>query len=214
MPPKKRYTKKEISNILPFKILSTNKKINFKKEGYTIGAIDPALKNCAVRIEGPDKKTIYQNKFKFVEKVSDKNSSYPIIIDTFKGIEKELKKCDFILIECQHHRNQDMLRVEQTILTSLLFLNLSSLIIQVEARIKSSVLFMKEEGIPHPMKKPELKKWSSKKGLEILVKKNDDSVFCDKIKNLKKLDDHCDVILYTYCWRECFLKEYKNVLIS
>lgn len=217
MPPKKdkkKYTKNE--SYFPFKIFNKRPLKEKNINDYIICAIDPALKNCAVRIEGKDKKTLFQEKFEFVKKSTDKDFSYIKIIETFKNIKDQLKVCDFIIIESQHHKNKDMLKVAQTIITTLLMMldekDSSPIIIEVEAKIKSSKTFMKEEGV-EKLKKPELKKWSSKKGLEML-ERNKDIDILNKLKKVKKLDDHGDVILYTYCWRSCFLTEekWKNFL--
>lgn len=230
MPPRSR-SKPNNANIIPYKIYNKEFLTSSRQKDinqYTICAIDPAIKNCAIRVEGPDKKTIFQDKFNFVPVKTgkrggiikertlsdDKNNSITILIDIFFSIKDQLSKSDFILIESQHHKNKDMLKTSSAIITTLLILfkdiQNPPIIIEIDPKVKSSPLFMKEDGLPKPLKKPELKKWASKKGLEILLR-NDDKLFHDKISKEKKLDDHGDVICYTECFRKSFLTDQKWV---
>lgn len=226
MPPKKK-------TFFPFKIYNKKNKKERKENinDYIICAIDPALKNCAIRIEGKNKKTLFQEKFSFVEcrpritkknkesvklermNKNDKEGSFEKILEVFYGLKKELEEVDFIIIESQHHRNKDMLKVCQTIITVLMCMFQGDykgpLIIEVEPKIKSSTSFIGlEDGIKGRVKKPELKKWAEKKGIEIL-KRNGDEEWAEKILKERKKDDHGDVICYTECWRKGILNEKK-----
>jgi len=209
--PVKNRKKKEYTQALPYKIYNgnLNTKLTKPKEDYIIAAIDPAFKNCAVRIEGKNSLTVFQQKYSF-SKNKETEVCYNNIIEVFTGLKEKLSTADFILIESQHHKNKDMLKIGQTILTVLLMLfsskqnNNPPLIIEVEAKIKSNCKYMGEEdGVKGKIKKPELKKWAVTKGLEIL-KRNSDHTTVEIISKEKKKDDHCDVILYTYCWRRYF----------
>lgn len=215
-------------NYLPYKIYnnqyltSSRKKDNISD--YVICAIDPALKNCAIRIEGKDKKTVFQDKFSFVPVIlgkrggvkkvkttqEEKNNTFMGVMDTFMGIKDELMKCDFILIESQHHKNKDMLKTSSAIIMCLLMMTSSEknppIIIEIDPKVKSSVYFMKEDGATNKMKKPELKKWAAAKGLEILKRNGDDELY-KKISKETKKDDHGDVICYTECFRKSFLSD-------
>lgn len=184
---------------------------------YIIAAIDPAIKNCAVRVEDENKQTLLQTKFNFVSKDNLSKTSYYENLNTkFREILPILSKCHFILIESQMPINTEMVRISQAIITFLmsafsmdpLYADNNPVIVELDPKLKSCVV----DPTLKSMKKPELKKWAAQKGLDILKENGDEDTF-NFVTKEKKKDDHGDVICYVYAWRKMMLdKDYENII--
>lgn len=172
------------------------------KKEFTIGAFDPGFVNTGFRIEkrslNIDNKIIPETiiqRLIISDKKNDPKHFFVRMTEEIFNMKDEIEKCDFILVESQMHNNPRATRMCQHIISTLLgFLyDSKTLIMEVEPTIKSRSFGVK--GI----RGKELKKWAIVKALEILTDRNDDKGV-KMVKESKKQDDQCDVILYCDSW--------------
>lgn len=194
------------------------------KEWVQVAAIDPALRNCAVRIERRtyDKcgdfptcdpksiETIVQTCFDFLPSSGASlnfhqecvmSQAYESAIKMIASLASHFAACQYILIESQLPINYEMTRMGQHLISILMFTlrecGSRPLIVEIDAKFKSSSNFFPDA--PGRVKKPELKKWAAAKGIEIL-RQNGDAAVADFVASERKRDDHGDVICYTTAW--------------
>lgn len=176
------------------------------KPYFQIGSIDPAIKNCAFRIERryPDSKIepiLFQkisvlNILEYSEHI-EIDHTYQVL-NNFLDLNFELfNQCDIIIIERQMPYNYDAVRVSQHIISyfSIRLKNNESLtkIYEIDSKIKSRYL--------KAPKGSDVKKWSIETASKFLTDRND-IISLEILKsNKSKMDDLCD----TVCQIEAFL---------
>jgi hypothetical protein len=187
-----------------------------------VAAIDPAVKNCAIRVERrtfendqdqtkPTKcETILLKRIDFLTPPSDESSlatksvsgseygcQYMYMIEYMAKYADYFASCHYILIESQMAINTEMMRMSQGIITAIAFIvrnrGLRPLIIEIDPKLKSSTF-----GAPR-MDKPTLKRWTETKAIEILTENNETEI-ANYIREAKKADDLGDVVCYTTAW--------------
>jgi hypothetical protein len=184
----------------------TSASIGCETNWIQVAAIDPAVKNCAVRIERRtfDKdavliETILQKKMDFLTNLTDEaigpTNYYINSTIALSRMMEHFAACQYILIESQMPVNTEMTRMSQHIISILMFAlrdcGMRPLIIEIDPKVKSL-------GAGR-MTKPELKKWAAAKAISIL-RENGDTATADFIQNSAKRDDHGDVVCYTTAW--------------
>jgi len=178
-----------------------------------VAAIDPAIYNCAVRVERRffnletleqigNPKTIVQVKFDFGK--SNPINSMMQIFD--ERLDAYLKWCKYILVESQLSVNPSMIKMSYAIIGYISKMVSSSpinaIVVEVAARFKT-------RDAPPGLDKPSIKRWAFSKALEI-IRDNEDAECLTLLEGLKKRDDHSDVICYIH-ELFLFLKERGNV---
>jgi len=167
-----------------------------------ITAIDPAIKNCAIRVERRTLKnntiiteTLFQGKFDFT--IGDNLNYYSNAINFISPYLQYFITSQYILIESQMVINYELVRLSQHLITYLTLYTrdqgLKPLIIEIDSRIKSR-LFQAPK-----MNRVELKKWAVENAIKILTERNDVETLNLLLKATKK-DDHGDTICYTEAW--------------
>lgn len=135
-------------------------------------------------------------------------------------IRRELRECDYILIESQLSRNPEAIRMAQHIISTILAVSCDfglldedgtsiqrPLIVEVAPYFKSRYFGVrKHKGL-------DLKKWATIKAFDIL-ERNGDTTARDIIKKDRKKDDQSDVILYCEAWGNTILGHDETVLES
>jgi hypothetical protein len=176
-----------------------------------ITAIDPAIKNCAIRVERRtfmgDKilyQTLVQAKLDFSTKIDGESDIcnekmyYVRANKLLSNYIEYFRTSQYIVVEKQINDNTDMVKMGQHILSFIMLYienqSLKPLIIEIESRMKTQIL-----NAPAKMKKDERKKWAVEKALSILESYGDIET-ADMIRRAKKKDDHGDVICYTEIW--------------
>jgi hypothetical protein len=213
----KRYSKVSGGSKTPWLIFNphsgeaplSSKAVGFESKWVQVAAIDPAVKNCAIRIERRtfseegevlSIETIVQKKIDFLESQTgpqeDAASNY--YVNSTVALSRMMEyfaSCHYIIIESQMPVNTEMTRMGQHIISILMFslkdCGVKPLIVEIDPKIKSL-------GAGR-MTKPELKKWAAAKAVEILRGNGDEST-ADFIQNSTKRDDHGDVVCYTTAW--------------
>lgn len=196
---------------IPFHSSETKTEMKEKGDEFVLRlcAIDPAIKNCAIRIEDrifsvkDDYKslkgveTIVQDKFDFVTG-EDGSNYWKKLYTSFDKYLTELDECHYILIESQLPVNTEMVRVSQAIITYLhIYLfdkGVKPIVVEVDASLKTKML-----GCVGRKTKPERKKWCIEKGGELLKERGDVQTI-DFLKKQRKKDDHYDVICFCESW--------------
>ena len=172
-----------------------------------VTAIDPAIKNCAIRVERRTLKnnaiiteTLFQGKFDFT--LGDNLNYYSNVINYIYPYMEYFNTSHYILIESQMVINYELVRMSQHLITFLTIFTknqgLKPLIIEIDSRIKSR-LFKAPK-----MNRVELKKWAIENALKILTERNDTETL-NLILRATKKDDHADTICYTEAWWKILL---------
>ena len=134
-------------------------------------------------------------------------------------LRKELRECDYILIEAQLSKNPEACRVSQHIISTIMAVvngccELDSngvaatrpLIVEVAPHFKSRYF-----GVRGP-KGQDLKKWAIVKAFSLL-ERNGDTTALEIIKKDRKKDDQCDVVLYCEAWAGIIFDQVKANLV-
>jgi hypothetical protein len=138
---------------------------------------------------------------------------------TIYDIRRELRECDYILVESQLSRNPEAIRMSQHIVSTILAVSCDfglldkegtsaqrPLIVEVAPYFKSRYFGVrKHRGL-------DLKKWATIKAFDIL-ERNGDTIARDIIKKDRKKDDQSDVILYCEAWGNTILGHDETVLM-
>lgn len=182
-----------------------------------VTAIDPALKNCAIRVERRTYKdgvlivdTLFQGKFNFTN--FDNLNYYANSISCILPLLEYFTTSQYILIESQMIINYELVRMSQHLISFIMIYTknqgLKPLIIEIDSRIKSR-LFQAPR-----MTKVELKKWAIENAVKILTQRQDTETLNFLLAATKK-DDHADTICYTEAWWKILLgTEIYNAPIS
>lgn len=173
-----------------------------------ITAIDPGIKNCAIRTErrtNDNNKlivtTLVQSKIDFTysdDDVSNDTFYYSQVLIHLEQFIPYFQTSQYIIIESQLPINYDLVRMSQHLITYIMMnikdKGLKPLIIEIDPKFKSRLF-----GAPVNMTKDQLKKWAWENAIKILEKRGDTTT-ADLILNCKKKDDHGDVVCYTEAW--------------
>lgn len=174
-----------------------------------ITAIDPGIKNCAIRTERRTYKdgklhvqTLIQSKIDFTYTEDEDNTNdtfyYTQVLDHLSQFIPYFQTSHYILIESQLPINYDLVRMSQHLITYIMLYikdqGLRPLIIEIDPKFKSRLF-----NAPPKMTKDELKKWAWENALKIL-KEHGDNDTVKVILEAKKKDDHGDVVCYTEGW--------------
>lgn len=183
---------------------------NTATEWLQVAAIDPALKNCAFRIErrryptggAPvatplSIETVLQEKHDFTNTENHDAGPYVEATRVIARLSGYLSACQYIVIESQMSFNHDMTRMGQHIISTLIFAlrdaGVRPVIVEADPKLKSATF-----GAPR-MKKPELKKWAAETAVKML-RADGETATADFIEGETKKDDHGDVVCYTKAW--------------
>jgi hypothetical protein len=194
----------------------------YSKEGKWIQvcAIDPAVKNCAIRVERwyPNNKieTIEFSHSDFtlpydkdnVQETGKENFFYTNSCDVLKEIcENYLEECHYIVIESQLSFAYDNVRIQSHITCALcIYLKDKGnrpLIIEMDPKLKTRLL-----GAPAMKDKKQIKQWAIDKACEFFTEEGDlESLqFMKDLAKIRKSDDIADT--------KCYLKALEILLNS
>jgi hypothetical protein len=168
-----------------------------------VTAIDPAIKNCAIRVERRTYKdgfliveTLLQIKFDF-SVYNDNTNYYTNSLNLLMPYLEYFITSQYILIETQMVINYDLVRLSQHLITFLTIFTtnkgLKPLIIEIDSRLKSRLFNAPK------MNRLELKKWAVENAIKILSERNDIETINFIMASAKK-DDHGDTVCYTEAW--------------
>ncbi len=193
------------------------------REGQTflqIMAVDPGIANCGLRIErrwsDGTVETVMLVRIDFKTRITSANNGMPLSetgdggnIDTLYYTEvpkildpyvPHFEMCQYIVVESQLGINYDLIRMGQHLL-SYLMIRLANrgskpLIIEIDSRFKTRMM-------QAPAKfesKTALKKWTTNRALELLVRNRDQRGLETMNSCGAKKDDLGDVIVYCEAW--------------
>jgi hypothetical protein len=209
-----RYNKKRqpTANKPPYAIRNPHSKSPLVPAKHiNVVAIDPGIKNCAIRVASMDLKTRaittqLQMVFDFTHSSLTADSK-GIGLDTahYTNIPKVLDKyvdffrwSHYIVIESQLPINYDLTRMSSELM---MYFTLRvrdegyrPLIIEIDPHLKSRML-----DAPPKMSKPQLKTWARNKAIEILKERGDNET-AQMIMEVTKGDDHGDTVCYEAVW--------------
>lgn len=185
------------STIVPIDI----KDRKWTEDYYQVASIDPALKNCALRIERRYHNgkiiTLVYERTQFLGKGEETvpvNPIYPRINLFLDRHLPELLGCHIVVMERQVPQNYKAVRVSQCILTHLLIklkdAPLLPTIIEVDPKLKSKANLL---NCPKGLRERELKQWSVVRAKELLTDRQDHAALAI-LEKAKKVDDLADTV--------------------
>jgi len=183
------------------------KERKWSEDYYQVASIDPALKNCALRIERRYHSgkiiTLVYEKTQFLAKSEETVPLNPIYsrVNNFLDIHlKELLCCHIVIMERQLPQNYKAVRVSQCILSYLLIklkdAPLLPTIIEVDPKLKSRPSLL---NCPKGLNEKQIKQWSVERAKELLKDRQDHNGLAI-LEKVKKADDLAD----TLCQTEAF----------
>lgn len=191
------------STIVPINI----KERKWLEDYYQVASIDPALKNCALRIERRYHSgkiiTIIYERTQFLAKGEETTPSNPVYSRINNFFDKHLQNllcCHIVIMERQLPQNYKAVRVSQCILSYLLIklkdAPLLPTIIEVDSKLKSKPNLI---DCPRGLNERQIKTWSVEKAKELLNARQDHTALAI-LEKAKKVDDLAD----TLCQVEAF----------